>query len=206
MTVALSATPFARDLLCGPPKLGTGIGQGYALIGNRVLAVTTPGALRMPNGIEADLRLVPGETVLVGGGELRTPHGTVALGRLWDPRPTPRFELSLASPPRIDLESLAGRGPGLTPLGDDLLVGYLAAAALAGHGLPDLAERAAGRTTALSGTLLLLAAQGCLPEAAHRLLEDGDPEPLQHFGATSGRGIAFGLALYGALAERKLAA
>jgi hypothetical protein len=95
---------------------------------------------------------------------------------------------------------LAGRGPGLTPLGDDILVGYLAAAALAGTSGAAVAAWAArtGRvTTALSRTLLRLAARGALPEAAHHLLVDGDPEPLLAFGASSGKGIAFGLALFG---------
>jgi hypothetical protein len=48
----------------------------------------------------------------------------------------------------------------------------------------------------LSATLLRLAANGHLPEAAHRLLEDGDPEPLLSWGATSGSGLLAGLGLY----------
>jgi hypothetical protein len=44
--------------------------------------------------------------------------------------------------------------------------------------------------------LLRLAAQGQLPEAAHRLLEDGDPDPLLAWGATSGSGLLAGLGLY----------
>jgi hypothetical protein len=47
----------------------------------------------------------------------------------------------------------------------------------------------ARHTTALSRTLLRLAAQGSVPEAAHRLLEEGDLNPLLDFGATSGTGI-----------------
>jgi hypothetical protein len=59
-----------------------------------------------------------------------------------------------------------------------------------------LAASLASRTTSLSGTLLRLAAEGCVPEAAHRLLEDGDPEPLLAWGATSGSGLLTGLGLY----------
>jgi len=39
---------------------------------------------------------------------------------------------------------------------------------------------------------------------AHRLLVDGGPEPLLRFGATPGKGIAFGLALLGVNADSAL--
>jgi hypothetical protein len=196
--VSLSITPFAAELLAGSPEQGTAIGAGYVLFGKRVLAVTRPGALRMPNGIETDILLRPGEPVAVGGGELRTAAVAIRPGPVWDPRPSPRVGLSVWPHVRLRPELLVGRGPGLTPLGDDILVGYLAGNALAGMDEAVTAlqgERAAGRTTALSLTLLRLAALGQLPEAAHRLLEEGDPEPLLRFGATSGRGIAIGLGL-----------
>jgi hypothetical protein len=196
---ATSASPFAAELLAGPRRTGSAIGRRYARFGDVVLAVTPPGALRMPNGLEAQLTLRPGERVSVGGGELQTPTAAIALGPLWDPRPRPDFALSMRPPPRwLRLEMLAGRGPGLTPLGDDVLVGYLAGAALAGVDPAitfALAERAARRTTALSATLLRLAARGQLPEAAHRFLEHGDLGPLLGFGTTSGTGIAVGLTL-----------
>jgi hypothetical protein len=189
--------PFAAALLAGSRRTGTALGHGYVQIGDDVLAVTPPGAPRMPNGIEGELELEPGETVTVGGGELRAAAGSLATGELWDPRPRPRVSLSLSPEPSVDLPALAGRGPGLTPLGDDVLVGWIAAAALAGEDASELAEDAGGRTTALSRTLLRLAARGELPEPAHRLLEHGELEPLLRFGASSGRGIAFGLALHG---------
>jgi hypothetical protein len=56
----------------------------------------------------------------------------------------------------------------------------------------------AARTTSLSATLLRLAARGALPEAAHRVLENGDPKPLLAWGASSGSGLLAGLGLYGA--------
>jgi hypothetical protein len=154
----------------------------------------------MPNGVESDLVVETHEHVYIGGGALRTARGTVALGPIWNPRPHPRMELSLHARPQVLLDDLAGRGPGLTPLGDDILIGYLAGAALAEVRTTDIAAfaaRAGEKTNALSRTLLGLAANGWLPEAAHRLLVDGDPIPLLRFGATSGKGIAFGLALYG---------
>jgi hypothetical protein len=195
---ALSTSPFAADLLAGPRRCGTAVGARYALVGDEILAVTPPGELRMPNGIEADLSLSPGEPLVVGNGELRTATVAIMRGSLWDSRPHPRFRLSLSPRPQLRFDALAGRGPGLTPLGDDILVGFLAAAALGGAD-PDFlapeAERAGRSTTALSRTLLRLSARGHLPEAAHRLLEQGDPNPLLAFGATSGKGIAVGLSL-----------
>jgi hypothetical protein len=210
---AVSISPFAAELINGQPQSGVGLGHDYVLFGRQVIALTPPGRLRMPNGIETALVVAESERVSIGGGRLRTERAAIAAGPLWDPRPERRVALSLRPRPRIDLDGLVGRGPGLTPLGDDILVGYLAAAALAGAGGSAIAcaARAARRTTALSRTLLYLAAHGALPEAAHHLLVDGDPGPLLAFGASSGKGIAFGLALFGvgaaavAAAERVVA-
>jgi hypothetical protein len=197
--VARTASPFAAELLAGPRQQGVGLGHGYVLVGEQVLALTPPGAGRMPNGLETDLLVPTGEPVAVEAGALHSPGGTVVVGPLWDPHPRPRFVVTLSPRPKLRLDELPGRGPGLTPLGDDILIGYLAAAALAGAGgtALALAARYGRRTTALSRTLLRLAARGCLPEPAHDLLVDGNPGPLLRFGASSGRGIALGLALFG---------
>jgi hypothetical protein len=60
--------------------------------------------------------------------------------------------------------ALVGLGPGLTPAGDDALLGCLAVLQIAGHPAADrvaaAACAAAGRTTALSRTLLRHAASG----------------------------------------------
>jgi uncharacterized protein DUF2877 len=197
---ALSLTPFAAELLAGPHRRGIGLGHGYILFGNEVLALTPPGRPRMPNGIESNVVVAEGEAAVVGGGALRTATSAVEGGPVWNPRPLPRVTLSLRPRPQLQLERLAGRGPGLTPLGDDIVIGYIAAAALTGALRPDVASlgvHTARRTTMLSATLLRLAAVGAVPEAAHCLLLDGDPGPLLGFGASSGTGIAFGLALFG---------
>jgi len=197
---AVSISPFAAELLSGPRRSGVGVGHGYVLFDQQVMALTPPGRPRMPNGVETEIVVANGESVFVGDDALRTASAAVTAGTVWDPRPHPRIALSLRPRPQLDIGTLAGRGPGLTPLGDDILVGYLAAAALAGASGAAVAAWAArtGRvTTALSRTLLRLAARGALPEAAHHLLVDGDPEPLLAFGASSGKGIAFGLALFG---------
>ncbi len=64
---------------------------------------------------------------------------------------------------------LLGRGPGLTPSGDDLLAGYLAGSAAFGLDAAALRQAiaglASGRTTALSAALLWHAARGeCIDE------------------------------------------
>jgi Protein of unknown function (DUF2877) len=77
---------------------------------------------------------------------------------------------------------LTGRGPGLTPVGDDLIAGAAVTVAALGDQLgfpperrrgwrraavlPDLADR----TTAVSATLLRLAAHGLAPEPLHGVL------------------------------------
>ena len=108
---------------------------------------------------------------------------------------------------------LLGRGPGLTPEGDDLLAavaGTLAVlgptAGLDGPALKELLARLApgpGRTTTLSATLLALASGRRLPEPAGRLLDLGPagesawPEALvrlERLGHGSGRAYAVGIA------------
>jgi uncharacterized protein DUF2877 len=93
---------------------------------------------------------------------------------------------------------LVGRGPGLTPEGDDLLAGAAAVAAAAGDPLglpPELREL----TTPLSATLLELAAAGAAARPVHALLdlEDAGWRPalrdLERLGASSGRAIALGV-------------
>ena len=99
------------------------------------------------------------------------------------------------------LDRLLGRGPGLTPLGDDVLAGWFAARTAAGR--PDLVLAAAvrhrlGVTTLLSATLLDCAVRGeALPQLTAWL---GDPtstttEALLAVGATSGAGLLAGARL-----------
>ena len=111
------------------------------------------------------------------------------------------------------VRGLLGRGPGLTPEGDDLVAavtGTLAVAApAAGLGEATLAAfldalaPVPGRTTALSATLLALAAQRRLVEPAGRLLHLGPAgeaawpaalRRLERLGHGSGRAYAAGIA------------
>jgi hypothetical protein len=112
---------------------------------------------------------------------------------------------------------LLGRGPGLTPEGDDLLAAVVAtlrtlgpAAGVADASLagllaalvPDRAAGMAGRTTALAATLLELAARGQVAEPAGRLLDlgpggelawPGALRRLERLGHGSGRAYALGI-------------
>jgi hypothetical protein len=82
---------------------------------------------------------------------------------------------------RAGVTSLAGLGPGLTPAGDDFLVGLLAALQTASSHQAQkegdlrsirtgIAEQAAKHTTRLSAAWLHYAGQGCFGEAWHHLI------------------------------------
>ena len=196
--VARSVSLPVLPLFDAVARDGVGLGHGYIDMGDRVIALTRIGAPRMPNGIECDVSVPRGARVRLGSGRLLVGDEAIAPGATWDPVPSPRVRVAVDIAFVPDPIFLAGRGPGLTPAGDDLLAGYAAGLVLFA-GRVDEAElivaRAAPRTTLLSATLLRHAARGELPEPAHALLEDGDPLPLLAFGQTSGRAILLGLAL-----------
>jgi hypothetical protein len=116
-------------------------------------------------------------------------------------------------PAAAAVRALAGRGPGLTPEGDDLLAAVAGTLAVLGPALgppgqswdPLLAalRPPPGRTTALSATLLALALDRRLPEPAGRLLDLGPGGDrgwpaalarLERLGHGSGRAYAAGIA------------
>lgn len=115
---------------------------------------------------------------------------------------------------------LLGRGEGLTPLGDDVLCGWLATHRAYAVATPevDAAVRAGlGRTTLLSATLLECALEGeVLPELGDWLSAVGTPDlarrsrradALLAVGASSGAGLMAGALLaLDALAAQEIAA
>ena len=129
-------------------------------------------------------------------------------------------------PAAAGARELLGRGSGLTPEGDDLLAGVAGTLAVLGPAtgmgrsflrgvLAGLVDPARARTTALSATLLELAAHGLLAEPAGRLLdlspagERAWPAALarlRRLGHGSGRAYATGIAaaclLAGAAGDR----
>jgi hypothetical protein len=124
-------------------------------------------------------------------------------------------------PAAAGVRELLGRGPGLTPEGDDLVAAVAGALAVLGSaiGSPgparetpmdgptsdpvlDALEPAPGRTTGLSATLLALATRRQLPEPAGRLLDlspageaawPGALARLDRLGHGSGRAYAAGI-------------
>ncbi len=101
--------------------------------------------------------------------------------------------------------NVIGRGPGLTPAGDDVVAGALAAIALRGR-LPrettdTVLTHAATRTTSLSSSLLCCAACGQVVPQAARFLSalcgaaplDSALDDLRAVGGTSGTALAIGL-------------
>ena len=118
---------------------------------------------------------------------------------------TPVLELPVVPE---DPEALVGRGSGLTPLGDDVLCGWLALHRAAGVETPDHDARVRAllpRTTRLSAALLECAMRGeVVPEFAAYVAALGTPAEaiatagLAAVGHTSGRGL-----LAGAVAARR---
>lgn len=123
--------------------------------------------------------------------------------------PAPALRLLAAGDPAAVL-LLVGRGSGLTPLGDDVLAGWLALHRASGAAAPaveDAVVRHLGRTTLLSATLLDCALRGeVLPQYAAvvralpgHLAGTGRPAlqaavtDLVRVGHTSGAGLLLGL-------------
>jgi hypothetical protein len=103
------------------------------------------------------------------------------------------------------LGRLLGRGPGLTPLGDDVICGWIATHRSAGVPTPEIdavVRAGLSRTTLLSATLLDCALHGeVLPELGRFLAAVGtDTEPcraadLERVGGSSGAGLLLGARL-----------
>ena len=123
---------------------------------------------------------------------------------------TPRSRAAglVAFAPRLDAASvstLVGRGDGLTPLGDDVICGWLAAHRGAGIATPDVDDavrRLLPRTTTLSASLLACALAGEVADPVATYLralgttgEDAARAALEGFGQSSGRGLVHGIDL-----------
>lgn len=207
----------------------------YLDLGGSCLGILSAHATAVPCGIKTlQPRLTPpvrvGDSVVVGSGRIAWGLAEVRVGRVveyavppldaatarWagrhltgptlDELPPTALALLRAGDPAA-VPALLGLGGGLTPVGDDVLAGWLAAMTAAGHdGRHPIAETvqrlAPTRTTLLSATLLSCAARGdVLPEYAaliaalrrrdHRHAVDR----LTAVGHTSGLGMLLGLTL-----------
>lgn len=192
-----------------------GLGPGLAQVGDQVLA--GEGRLAFAGSDVVVARLVDAAAPRLSP----TPDTAVRLAAavpmatVTDELPTTALEALRAGDPDAVL-SLLGRGSGLTPLGDDVLCGWLATARATGrddaHSISDeVALHARERTTLLSATLLDCAARGDVLPQFRRLLDvlateaDPDTEPntdpgpavadLVRVGHTSGTGLAVGCLL-----------
>lgn len=185
------------------------------------LGLVSAGATRVPCALWSalpDLTPLTGRPVHVSAGTLTIGGEPVRIGRVVDPRATTVAPATSYDPPRLPMTSdldlpadgrltaahvdrLVGRGPGLTPLGDDVLAGWLATRAVLGR--PDATVTAAvrdrfGSTTLLSATLLDCAIRGeVLPQLSAWLAEPTATavEALLAVGATSGAGLLAGARL-----------
>lgn len=175
----------------------------YVGFGDRVVGVAARGAVQVPAAIATALPRLPDvpvgsaadvvDAVLHVGGlavsldrlvatDVPDLRGSAA-GLLAEALPDPsavRDQLpsdALAALARGDataVSQLVGRGDGLTPVGDDVLSGWLVAARACGRDATEVGRTVrqhARRTTTLSATLLADAVEGtCLPELRAVLL------------------------------------
>jgi uncharacterized protein DUF2877 len=201
----------SRVLVRFPSAVYVAVPQAFG-----VIAVLGRDAVRLPCGLAvpaAKLDL-PGD-VVVGSGALRFGRVTIRPWHVVSPlvgrRPAPlrtQVRAAQAAVDPVDVTSprqLLGRGPGLTPQGDDVLAGYLAGAAAYGIPADDVRAlvdgEAASRTTTLSAALLRHAAVGeAIPQVSGLLDALAGSRPLDPalaelfaVGHTSGAALASGV-------------
>jgi hypothetical protein len=194
-----------RVLLDGDVQSKTGyLERGTLWLGGRAFGLTRSVDVRAPR-----ITVTHGFHTANSATVTATPPAQVAefvrgiLGRAADREPLDDIRMAELAP------ALVGAGPGLTPLGDDVLCGWLATHRAAGCPSPatdDVLDLLLGSsrpaTTLLSATLLDCARHGeVLPELGSWLSALGTPHEgarlarLQAIGATSGAGLAEGARL-----------
>ena len=150
----------------------------YLDVAGTVVPVVTADAVPLATAVRLTLasadapwrELAAGDVVLVGEGLIRLPGCDIAAARTWRPtrvRRLPSLECGSGGQgshlrTHDGVEALLGRGPGLTPAGDDALAGILLVAhahGVAGPVAAAVRERL-GSTTAVSAALLDAAADG----------------------------------------------
>jgi len=184
-----AASTSVRDLVSGPlwPGLVVGVHPtcAYVLTGPHLVALESADGLGLPCAVRlgADRAAAPfgdvrrGDPAAVGDGTVTAGQLSVRVARWWSP-PLVRAGHSPArlgllaellerhpSPVATELSAadLLGRGPGLTPAGDDVLAGWLLAVhhhAELRDPLVAVLDDLAARTTSLSAALLREAAEG----------------------------------------------
>jgi len=174
--------------------------DGRALVVGRLVDVRAPrlDSARIPKASPVVVQGTPrshGAGLVAGPDHLEVRPTEV---RPSEVRPTDVRHIDAAA-----VAGLVGRGDGLTPLGDDVLCGWLAAhraAGVATSAVDDAVRRALPRTTTLSATLLECALAGEVADlAAGYLRALGTPSErtaraaLAALGHSSGEGLAHGI-------------
>lgn len=173
LTAAVVHGPVVQATVLGAHAPGL-----YLNVAGTVVPVVTSDAVPLATAVRLTLAsadapwrgLAAGDVVLVGEGLIRLAGCDIAAVRTWRParvRPaTSHFLHSRHRATRAQAErcvdALIGRGPGLTPSGDDALAGILLVAHAHGVAGPVAAAVRArlGATTAVSAALLDAAADG----------------------------------------------
>ncbi len=211
-------------------------------VAGRCVSIAGAGAPGLPNSLRTKLASVSSPraaTPYLEGGILHWDGRALMTGRLVDVR-APRFDAAripkaspvaahgsprpsgaglVALPAYVDaaiVGALVGHGDGLTPFGDDVLCGWLAAHRAAGvptAAVDDAVRRHLPRTTTLSATLLDCALAGEVADpVAGYLRALGTPlapsarDDLLAFGHSSGLGLAHGIDLGLAVLARSVRA
>lgn len=176
----------------------------YVDLDGRALGVVGRHAWQVPCALRTSLDVLPDVSrAQVVGGVLHLDGRPVVVGRVVRTEVAVRpLELATTA---LDAAALVGSGDGLTPYGDDVVCGYLAAHRAAGRATTILdaeVTRLLPRTTLLSATLIECALRGeVLPEVADLLTAWGTPAArdaeaaLLRVGSSSGAGLLEGARL-----------
>lgn len=179
-----AVSAFTAGVVHGPLVRATVLGSHapglYLDVAGAVVPVVTADAVPLATAVRLTVAsadapwrgLAAGDAVLVGEGLIRLPGCDIAAVRTWRParvRPVTHDPHSLHSSHRTTraqaercVDDLIGRGPGLTPSGDDALAGILLVAHAHGVAGPvaEAVRARLGSTTAVSAALLDAAADG----------------------------------------------
>ncbi|HKT03821.1 MAG TPA: DUF2877 domain-containing protein [Rugosimonospora sp.] len=220
--IPVAASAALAPLLTGAPRgveviavtpaavyLATGDPYAPAVCVCTPEAVRVPCATVLPSGRGAHLSsMAVGDRGRLGAAHLLLGSLHLRLSRWFRPSRPHRVAVSLVdlgslSDPgvgnRSEVQELIGWGPGMTPVGDDVVAGMLVTWAVVA---PERAARLAGevgavahRTTAVSAALLRHAGRGeCVPQLTALLhSEPGALAALLRVGHTSGTGLAWGV-------------
>jgi hypothetical protein len=164
---------------------------GYADLDGFVVVVVGPGGPLLPSGVVLTAPPQRGRVVL-DGAYVWDPTLRLTGDETIDAPGDAPFEHALNDPARAAeiARGLIGRGPGLTPEGDDAVAATAAVLAASGEDWNLVPDDLRTRTTALSATLLELAAQGMIAEPFHAVLSGAPLERLTRLGHTTGRAYA----------------